>query len=258
MTGMAQRGRVEVIAIVRRKHIMERKTDKYREFVHHPRYGRRPNITGLNPSPMNAGVNLHWNTITHKEIVAAYESSVGKRWPYGDFSAYTSGTKRIPNTAIHADPSKQSRATVPVTHYFDLERRCRDCKRPFIFFAEEQKHWYEELGFGLESDCVRCTECRKKHQGIAQLRERYELLFHTEEKSEQDILELAECCVKLVEQNVFTPKRFEFVRMLLNKIDVGSELRQQREYADLIRRSRHLPTALTNHPMNPNDGSADS
>ncbi|MEQ1904531.1 MAG: zinc-ribbon domain-containing protein [Pirellulaceae bacterium] len=238
--------------------MMERKTDKYREFVDHPRYGRRPNITGLNPSPMDADVCLHWNTTTHKEIVAKYESILGKRWPYGDFSAYTSGTKRIPNTALLADPLKQTRATVPVTHYFDLERRCRDCKRQFIFFAEEQKHWYEELGFGLESDCIRCTECRKTQQGIAQLRERYELLFHTEEKSEQQIFDLAECCVILIEQNVFTPKRFEFARMLLNKIDVGSELRQRREYVELIRRSRPLQAASTNNPMNPSGGSGDS
>lgn len=234
---------------------MKRKTDKYREFVDHPRYGRRPNTTGLNPSPMDAGVRLHWNTTTHKEIVAQYESIIGKLWPYGDFSAYTSGTKRIPNTAILADPSNQTRATVPVTHYFDLERRCRDCKRQFIFFAEEQRHWYEELGFGLESDCIRCTECRKKQQGVARLRERYESLFHVEEKSEQQILELVDCCLQLVEQSVFTPKRLEFARMLLNKIDADSDLRQRREYIDLAARSRTLDRPSTNNPMNPSGGS---
>lgn len=207
---------------------------------------------------MDANVHLHWNTTTHKKIVAKFESILGKCWPYGDFYAYASGTKRIPNTAILADTSKQTRATVPVTHYFDLERRCRDCKRQFIFFAEEQKHWYEELGFGLESDCVRCTECRKKQQGIAQLRERYELLFHTEPKSEQQLLELAECCVKLVEQDMFTPKRLEFSRMLLNKIDVDSGLRKRQEYVDLIRRSRSLHTASTSNPMNSSGGSGDS
>ncbi len=140
----------------------------------------------LNPSPMDANVRLHWNTTTHKEIVAQYESIYWQTLAIRRFSAYTSGTKRIPGTAIVADPSKQTRATVPVTHYFDLERSCRDCKRHFIFFAEEQKYWYEELGFGLESDCVRCTECRKKQQGIAWLKERYESLFHIEPKSAEE------------------------------------------------------------------------
>jgi len=238
--------------------MMDRKTDKYREFVDHPRYGRRSNTTGLNPSPMDSNVRLHWNTTTQREIVAQYESILGKRWPYGDFSAYTSGTKRIPNTAIVADPSKQTRATVPVTHYFDLERGCRDCKRQFIFFAEEQRYWYEELGFGLESDCVRCAECRKKQQGVARLRERYESLYHIEEKSEKQSLELADCCVQLVEQSVFTPKRREFARMLLNRIGTDSKLRQQRVYADLVRRSRPQGDASTNNPMDRSGGSAAS
>jgi hypothetical protein len=237
---------------------MKRKTDKYRDYVDHPRYGRRPNKTGLNPSPIDANVRLHWNTTTHKEIVAQYESILGKRWPYGDFSAYTSGTKRIPGTAIVADVSKQIRATVPVTHYFDLERRCRDCNRQFIFFAEEQRYWYEELGFGLESDCIRCTDCRKKQQGIAWLRERYESLFHVETKSEELTLELADCCVRLVEEGVFTHARLEFARMLLNKIKVASDSKHQRQYADLVRRSKSSGKRSTNNPMDRSGESAAS
>lgn len=216
---------------------MERKTDKYRDFVDHPRFGRRPNTTGMNPGPRDANVRLHWNSTTHREVVSQYESILGKRWPYGEYSAYTNGTRRIPNTAIAADISKQTRATVPVTHYFDLERRCRDCNRQFIFFAQEQKYWYEELGFGLESDCVRCSDCRKKQQGMALLRETYESLFHVESKSPEQLLELANCCVRLVEAGVFTPKRLEFARMLLNSIDSDSEIRQQKEYIDLVCRS---------------------
>lgn len=157
-------------------------TDRYALFVDHPRYGRRPNVTGLNPSPMDPGVHLHWNATTHKEIVARYKAIVGKEWPFGDFSAYCERTKRIPNTAIVADLSRQTRATVPVTHYFDLDRQCRDCNRSFIFFAQEQKHWYEQLGFGLDSDCVRCVDCRKQQQGIARYREIYESLFHVVNK----------------------------------------------------------------------------
>lgn len=234
---------------------MEPNTDKYLEFVEHPRYGRGPRYTGLDPRPTDANVHLHWNTTTHREVGASFVLMIGIPWPYGNFSAYIAGTKRIPNTAIPADPSKQIRATVPVTHYFDLERRCRDCKRPFIFFAEEQRHWYEELGFGLESDCVRCTDCRKKQRGIERLRQRYDVLFHTKNKSEQQIFELAECCVKLVEQDVFKPIRLEFARMLLNKIDSDSELRQRREYEDLIRRSRPPQNTAMTSPMNSSDGS---
>src|SRR5690554_738010 len=101
----------------------------YDSYVEHPRYGRKPRITGLNPVNDYRRVFLHWHS--------------------GDDC-------RIPNTAVEADLSRQSPAAVPVTHYFDVKRACRDCGRPFIFYALEQKHWYEELGFCLEADCVRC------------------------------------------------------------------------------------------------------
>ena len=108
------------------------------DYVEHPLYGRVPRVTGLNPKEDFGGnVFLHWHS---PEDV------------------------RIPNTAVQADTSKQPTATVAVTHYFDSKRTCRDCQRPFLFFAEEQKYWYEELGFRLDADCIRCVECRKKHR----------------------------------------------------------------------------------------------
>src|SRR5688572_8761575 len=113
---------------------MARDADEYAAFVDHPRYGRHPHITGLNPDGGSDDVFLHW------------------RWRKKGCL--------IPNTAIPADLSRQTAATIHVTHYFDQKLECRDCRRLFIFFAEEQKHWYEELGFGLDSDCVRCVFCR--------------------------------------------------------------------------------------------------
>jgi hypothetical protein len=215
---------------------MTRKTDKYAEFADHPRYGRRPNITGLNPSPMDSDVHLHWNATSHKEIVAQYKAVIGTEWPYGDFIAYCDRTKRIPNTAITADLSRQTPATVPVTHYFDLERQCCDCNRPFIFFAEEQKYWYEKLGFALESDCVRCVDCRKRQQGIARQLEIYETLFHVSNKTDQQTLDMADACLWLIEHGVFTSRQTERVRMLLNSISDETDTRNQARYADLANR----------------------
>jgi hypothetical protein len=215
---------------------MNRKTDKYAAFVDHPRYGRGPRLTGLNPSPTDRDVHLHWNATTHQEIVAQFEAVMGKKWPYGDYSAYYRQTKRIPNTAVPADLTRQTPATVPVTHYFDLERPCRDCNRPFIFFAEEQKFWYEQLGFGLESDCVRCVDCRKKQQGIARQREVYESLFHLTDKDEQQALDMADACLYLIEHRVFTTRQTQRVRMLLNSIPQDAKARSKSRYADLVAR----------------------
>ena len=95
---------------------MPRTPDPYAEFVDHPRYGRRPNITGLNPRPGDSGVQLHWNSTEYREIVAYFESIVGEKWPYGDWNVHGNSTRRIENTAVPADLARQTRATMAVTH----------------------------------------------------------------------------------------------------------------------------------------------
>ena len=171
---------------------MTREDDKYTQFVPHPRYGQRPRLTGLNPETDYGGSTfLHWHS--------------------------PAGT-RVENTAIPADLSKQTPSTIPVTHYFDSIRECRDCGRPFIFFAQEQKYWYEELDFGLDSDCSRCVPCRKKQQDIGRKQERYEELFHVANRTPSERLEMAECCLSLIESSVFHRRKTEQVRMLLKGI----------------------------------------
>jgi Probable zinc-ribbon domain len=173
---------------------------EFREFVTHPRYGQGPRITGLNPeSDLATGrVFLHWH------------SAKGVR---------------IPNTAIPADVSRQRPATIPVTHYFDAKRQCADCGSPFIFFAAEQKYWYEELGFPLESDCLRCVVCRKKQQGLELNRLRYEELFHVQDRTPEQELEMAEYALSLVEAGVFGKRQIERVRSSLKKISSHAKLR---------------------------------
>jgi Probable zinc-ribbon domain len=184
------------------------KRDEYEAFVAHPRYGDRPRVTGLNPTtkdhnkPGEPIVLIHWHSPPEC---------------------------RIPNTAIVADIAKQNFTTFPVSHYFDVKRTCRDCKRPFLFFAEEQRHWYEELGFPLDADCARCVPCRKREQGIARTRQRYEELFHVAKPSDEELLEMAECCLSLIEASLFSPRQHERVRMLLNRVPDGHRYAKRKQ-----------------------------
>ena len=164
--------------------------DPYSDYVEHPRYGRSPRFTGLRPDEIPPGYRL----TTHISNDA------------------------IGGTAVEADLKIQTSSPVPVLYYFDLKRVCVNCRRSFIFFADEQKYWYESLGFVLHSDCVRCVPCRKKQQGLAQRRHRYEELFHIDQRSEDNDLEMAECCLTLIEADVFNRRQTERVRMLLNVI----------------------------------------
>lgn len=67
----------------------------------------------------------------------------------------------FPATSLPANTKKQNFSVFPREIYLDVLKACRDCKRHFIFFAKEQRYWYEDLGFSIYSDCVRCPECRK-------------------------------------------------------------------------------------------------
>ena len=182
---------------------------EFHDYVPHPRYGQGPRFTGLNPvSDYATGkVFLHW---------------------------HSGPDVRIPNTAIAADLSRQKPATVAVTHYFDAKRVCVDCRRPFIFFAEEQKYWYEELGFPLEVDCVRCVPCRKKQQGLDAARQRYEELFHVQQRTPEQDLEMAECSLLLVEAGLFGKRQLERIRGILNKAPSNNKLQSLRKRLDAL------------------------
>ncbi len=65
--------------------------------------------------------------------------------------------------AMKADPAKQKfKACEPYYAYFDEERTCQKCQRQFVFTKEEQKHWYERLGFWVWSRPVNCKACSRK------------------------------------------------------------------------------------------------
>ena len=65
------------------------------------------------------------------------------------------------STAVHADISKQNYPVCPRHWYVDAETICTDCSEPFIFSASEQKFWYEDLHFWVESFPKQCPPCRK-------------------------------------------------------------------------------------------------
>lgn len=152
---------------------------------------------------------------------------IAQGWGGPRFHWHSPAAERIPGTAIAADLARQSRATIPVTHYFDTRRTCLDCGRPFIFFAAEQKHWYERLGFPLEADCVRCPDCRKRIQLVSRIRRRHDALANIQTRTMVENLEMAGCVLKLVEARVFPLRQLEKVRMLLNRVPTRQRHRQR-------------------------------
>ncbi len=66
------------------------------------------------------------------------------------------------DSAQRADTSKQAFTVCPRHWYIDATFRCVDCGCEFVFSREEQKFWYEERKFYVDSQPNRCAACRKK------------------------------------------------------------------------------------------------
>jgi len=160
---------------------------EYKDHVEHPRYGRRPNRTGLNEP----------------------ESC----WRYMDEHA-------IANTGVRADLQRQNSCLSRINIYYDLDKKCIDCKQSFIFFALEQKHWYEELRFPIDADCVRCSSCRKLDRENKRHKARYDELVvqNPKDRSWEENLELAELAIQLADDKVLAFRSFNHVRECLNLI----------------------------------------
>ena len=194
---------------------MSRKTkDPYRNYVEHPHFGRGPRFTGSNPSVFDTDVSLRSGTISTKEWDIRHR---GKRFNHNLKDLDDSEIPRIPNTAIIADPSKQPQNSYwRVTHYFDLDKVCLDCNRPFLFFAEEQRYWFEELGISLDAQALRCCDCRKKVRDTVLMLKNYDHLLHVEPRTQAQNLALAEILLTLIEAGTFPATKTAQVRAQLN------------------------------------------
>jgi len=145
------------------------KESGFHSYVNHPRYGNKPIVSGTSYS--------------REQIEASY-------WGYKDKNYF-------PETAIKADINKQNYVSSPRVLYVDIMKVCNQCKRPFIFFAQEQKYWYENLRFYIDTDCVKCVICRKKEQNIKKMFIEYEKLLKVENRTTTQTKNLKHIALKL-------------------------------------------------------------
>ena len=172
--------------------------NKYDEFVEHPRFGRGPRFTGVFPDHKVEIVRTSWWT--------AFDDEIGQE----DFSANCGIA--IEGTAIKADLSAQTPMTFPFTYYYDVTRKCHSCAKLFIFFAEEQKYWYEELQFYGGVNCHHCIVCRKQRQHVRVTTKRYEELLRVVGRTTEQTLDFIECGISLVEAGAFGDRCLKTLR----------------------------------------------
>src|ERR1043166_2407644 len=84
-------------------------------------------------------------------------------------------------TAQRADFEKQNYTVCPRFWYIDAAFLCEDCGQQFVFTAEEQRFWYEERGFYVDSTPNRCVSCRKANRTRLDLKRQYDTSIISEE-----------------------------------------------------------------------------
>jgi hypothetical protein len=75
---------------------------------------------------------------------------------------------------VKADISKQNFSICPRHWYIDATFRCAQCGRDFCFTTGEQKVWYEDYGFYVDSCAKRCLKCRRELRNLKALRQEYD------------------------------------------------------------------------------------
>jgi hypothetical protein len=128
-------------------------------FVEHPRYGSTPHTSGLE--------------VAEDEIREGFWSL--KR------------ETMFPESVLAADATKQNYSVFPRRYYVDVQRQCRMCDRPFIFFAREQRYWYETLRFFVDADCVHCPDCRRESRTSQRRIRRYSDLMAKQAHTPQEL-----------------------------------------------------------------------
>lgn len=87
---------------------------------------------------------------------------------------FPDGTRFDFASAIRADTSRQDFSVEPRHWYVDATSRCERCNQDFTFSAEEQRFWYEELRFYVDSFARKCPACRGELRNLKMLRQQYD------------------------------------------------------------------------------------
>lgn len=150
----------------------------------------------------------------------------------GSFS--TSG--KLPAGFVWGDPSRQVFGLGgPALVFGPLEKRCRDCGVVFVFTAEEQRHWYETLGFFLDATAVRCSSCRTKRRRLEQARRAWELALRAVDSTARSHVAVVEAGLTLLERGGRV-KRATLLMHVSRAEKLGANVRELRARADRLLR----------------------
>ncbi|PAW72970.1 MAG: hypothetical protein B9S33_22570 [Pedosphaera sp. Tous-C6FEB] len=78
------------------------------------------------------------------------------------------------STAVRANPALQNYTVAPRHWYLDARFRCAACPADFVWSAQEQRAWFEDYGFYVDSRPTLCPRCRADRRNARRLRREYD------------------------------------------------------------------------------------
>jgi len=78
------------------------------------------------------------------------------------------------DTAIRGNPEKQNYSVCPRHWYIDAVFKCEGCRQEFTWMAREQKVWFEDYFFWVDSQARHCKKCMANRRHLESLRKEYD------------------------------------------------------------------------------------
>ena len=79
-------------------------------------------------------------------------------------------------TAIEGDPSRQNYSVCPRYWFVDVTCICGICRSRYVWSATEQKTWFEEWKFWVDSRPRHCQQCRRRRRQQKNARKEYDAI----------------------------------------------------------------------------------
>lgn len=77
-------------------------------------------------------------------------------------------------SAIRGNPQKQNYSVCPRHWYVDADFNCTRCSKEFTWTATEQKAWFEDYFFWIDSSPRHCKKCMSDRRHLESLRKEYD------------------------------------------------------------------------------------
>ena len=77
-------------------------------------------------------------------------------------------------TAVRSNIEKQNYSVCPRHWYIDADFKCDRCAKEFTWTAKEQKAWFEDYFFWVDSQPRHCRECSGELRRLLELRKEYD------------------------------------------------------------------------------------